>query len=74
MEDIMKNTSRTYVMTMNSPSQKGFRLWTGKSIHALRHCSVMQISHALGEMQQQLDQLRATVPATGAAYSLNRSR
>ena len=70
----MKNASRTYVMTMNSPSQKGLRLWTGKSIHALRHCSVTQISHALGEMQQQLDELRAIVPAPARAYSLNRSR
>jgi hypothetical protein len=70
----MKNTQRTYVLTMNSPSQKGLRLWMGTSIHALRHCSVKQIGHVLSEMQQHVDDLQATVPAAGRAYSLNRGR
>jgi hypothetical protein len=74
MEDIMKNTPRTYVLTLNSPSRKGLRLWMGKSIHALRHCSVKQIGHALMEMQQRVNDLQATVPAPGGSYSLNRSR
>ena len=70
----MKNTPQTYVLTLNSPSRKALRLWTGKNIHALRHCSIKQIGHALMEMQQYVDELQATVPAPGASYSLNRSR
>ena len=70
----MKNTPQTYVLTLNSPSRKGLRLWTGKNIHTLRHCSVKQIGYALMEMQQYVDDLRAPVPVTGASYSLNRSR
>jgi len=72
-EDIMKNTQRTYVLTLNAPSQKGLRLWMGKSIHALRHCSVKQIGQALREMQQDVDSHQA--PASlGGSYSLNRGR
>ena len=56
----MKHTPQTYVLTLNSPSRKSIRLWTGKSIHTLRHCSVKQIGHALMEMQQYVDDLQAT--------------
>jgi hypothetical protein len=74
MEDIMKQTPQTYVLTLNSPSRKALRLWTGKSIHTLRHCSVKQLNHALMELQQHMDGVQALVPAPGASYSLNRSR
>jgi len=74
MEDIMKPTSQTYVLTLNSPSRKALRLWTGKNIHALRHCSVKQLNHALMELQQHMNDLQAPVPAPGASYSLNRGR
>jgi hypothetical protein len=70
----MKHTPQTYVLTLNSPSRKSIRLWTGKSIHTLRHCSVKQIGHALMEMQQYVDDLQAPVPAPGASYSINRCR
>jgi hypothetical protein len=68
----MKTTPCTYVLTLNSPSRKGVRLWTGKSIHALRHCSVAQIGLALREMQQYLDERQA--PASPPNGSLNRGR
>jgi hypothetical protein len=69
----MKNTPRTYVLTLNSPSKKSLRLWMGKSIHALRHCSVKQIGYALREMQQDVDNHQA--PASlGGSYSFNRGR
>jgi hypothetical protein len=74
MEDTMNQTPQTYVLTLNSPSRKPLRLWTGKSIHALRHCSVKQLNHALMELQQHMDGVQALVPAPGASYSLNRSR
>jgi hypothetical protein len=72
----MKNAPRTYLLTLNSPSRKGLRLWTGTSIHTLRHCSVKQISHALREMQQDMDDLNAPMLSSspGGSYSLNRSR
>jgi len=70
----MKNAPLTYVMTLNSPSRKGLRLWTGKSIHALRHCSVKQISLALVELQQHVADLQAALPAPRGSYSLNRAR
>ncbi len=73
-EDIMTHAPQTYVLTLHSPSQKTMRLWTGKSIHALRHCSITQIEHVLREMQQYVDDLQAPVPAAGRSYSLNRSR
>ena len=63
----MKHTPQTYVLTLNSPSRKSIRLWTGKSIHTLRHCSVKQIGHALMEMQPYVDDLQAPVPAPGAS-------
>jgi hypothetical protein len=74
MEDMMKPTPQTYVLTLNSPSRKPFRLWTGTSVHALRHCSVKQLNHALMELQQHMDDLQARVAAPSASYSLNRSR
>lgn len=70
----MKNTPQTYVLTLNSPFRKSLRLWTGKSIHTLRHCSVKQIGHALMEMQQHVEDMQAPAPAPGRSYSLNRSR
>ncbi|HSA64154.1 MAG TPA: hypothetical protein VLA67_09725 [Nitrospiraceae bacterium] len=70
----MNQIPQTYVLTLNSPSRKALRLWTGKSIHTLRHCSVKQLNHALMELQQHMDKLQAPVPAPGASYSLNRSR
>jgi hypothetical protein len=70
----MKPIPQTYVLTLNSPSRKAVRLWTGKSIHALRHCSAKQLSHALMEMQQHMDAVQARVPAPGSSYSLNRAR
>lgn len=54
----MRNMPRIYLLTMNSPSHKAPRLWTGRSIHALRHCSVKQIGSALVEMQQSVDDLQ----------------
>ena len=70
----MKNTPRTYVLTLNSPSQQGLRLWMGESIHALRHCSVKQIGHALREMQQNVDSLHAPISPPDGSYFLNRGR
>lgn len=70
----MKNAPQTYVLTLNSPSRKALRLWTGKNIHTLRHCSVKQIGHTLREMQQYVDDLQVTAPAPGRSYSLNRGR
>ncbi len=54
----MKNTPRIYLLTLNSPSHKALRLWTGRSIHKLRHCSVKQIGSALVEMQKNVDDLQ----------------
>ncbi|OGW68110.1 MAG: hypothetical protein A3H49_11920 [Nitrospirae bacterium RIFCSPLOWO2_02_FULL_62_14] len=54
----MKNQPRIYLLTMNSPSHKAPRLWTGRSIHALRRCSAKQVGNALVEMQQSVDDLQ----------------
>ncbi len=70
----MKDTSRTFVLTLNSPSRKGLRIWTGKNIHALRHCSVKQIGHALMELQQHMDQLQTAKSTPSGSGYLNRSR
>lgn len=73
----MKNTPQVYVLTLNSLSKKHLRLWTGESVHALRHCSVKQLGHALMEMQQQVNTLQGddkTSPSGGGSYSLNRAR
>jgi len=37
--DRMKNATQVYVLTLNAPSRKTVRLWTGASIHSLRHCT-----------------------------------
>jgi len=70
----MKNASRTFVLTMNSPSRKGVRIWTGKNIHALRHCSVKQIGQALIELQHHMNQLQAATLGPGRSDFLNRGR
>jgi hypothetical protein len=57
----MNNTRRTYLLTLNSPSQRALRLWMGKSIHTLRHCSVKDIGGALVEMQKTLDDLQKSM-------------
>ena len=54
----MKNTPQIYLLTLNSPSQTALRLWTGRSVHKLRHCSAKQIGSALVEMQKNLDDLQ----------------
>lgn len=72
----MKNGPQIYVLTLDSPSRKALRLWTGKDIHTLRHCSVKQIGSALVEMQQRLEDLQRvkTAVAPSGSYSLNRAR
>ncbi|WHZ13671.1 MAG: hypothetical protein OJF52_000505 [Nitrospira sp.] len=76
MEDDMKTTPQTYVLTLHSPSRSALRIWRGKNLHQLRHCSAKQIGHVLTEMQEHLDHLRRTlVPAASAgSYSLNHGR
>ena len=59
----MNNARQTYLLTLNSPSQSALRLWTGKSIHTLRHCSVKEIGGALVEMQKTLDALQQSMRA-----------
>lgn len=72
----MTYTPKIYVLTLASPSRKAIRLWTGTSIHTLRHCSAKQIGRVLMELQQHVDHLQSTVraPVPGRSYSLNRSR
>jgi hypothetical protein len=72
----MKNTTQVYVLTLNESSRKTVRLWTGTSIHSLRHCSSKKIDRTLAEMQQHVDHLQRAVSgrATGGSYSINRSR
>lgn len=70
----MKQAPQTYVLTLNSPSRKALRVWTGRSIHALRHCSVQQLNHALRELRQHINDIEAPVPTPSASYSINRSR
>lgn len=55
----MKNTTQVYVLTLNAPSKKTVRLWTGARIHSLRHCSSKKIDRTLAEMQQHVDELQA---------------
>lgn len=57
----MKTRPQIYVLTLNSPSRSAIRLWTGKSIHALRHCSAKQIGRALIEMRRNVDDLQKTM-------------
>lgn len=72
----MKTTPQTYVLTLHSPSRSALRIWTGKNLHQLRHCSSKQIDHVLTEMQEHLDHLRCAFgPAASAgSYSLNHGR
>lgn len=59
----MKNTPLVYLLTLNSPACKVLRLWTGRNIHTLRHCSGTQIGSALVEMQKNVDALQKTMRA-----------
>ena len=72
----MKNTTQVYVLTLNAPSRKTVRLWTGASLHSLRHCSSKKLDRVLAEMQQHVEDLQRTISvlATGGSYSINRSR
>jgi hypothetical protein len=72
----MKNTTQVYVLTLNASSRKTVRLWTGASIHSLRHCSSKKIDRTLAEMQQNVDSLQRAISvlATGGSYSINHSR
>jgi hypothetical protein len=74
--DGMKNTTQVYLLTLNTPSRKTVRLWTGASLHSLQHCASKKIDRTLAEMQQHMDDLQRaiTVLATGGSYSINRSR
>jgi hypothetical protein len=72
----MKNATQVYVLTMNTSLKKAVRLWTGASIHSLRHCSSKKIDRTLAEMQRHVDHLQRaiTVLSTDGSYSINRSR
>ncbi len=72
----MKKTSRVYVLTVHPSSRRALRLWTGKSLHALRHCSSKLVSQTLAEMQHSVDELhtRSRLPTPGESYSINRAR
>ncbi|HLZ34315.1 MAG TPA: hypothetical protein VKP13_09865 [Nitrospira sp.] len=72
----MKKPSRVYVLTVHPSSRSALRLWTGRSLHALRHCSSKQISQTLAEMQHSVDELHTSsrTPQPGASYSINRAR
>ena len=72
----MKKAPQVYLLTLNAPLRKTVRLWTGASIHSLRHCSSKKIDRTLAEMQQHVDDLQraVNVRATGGSYSINRSR
>ena len=61
----MKNTMQVYVLTLNAPSRKTVRLWTGASIHSLRHCSSKKIDRTLAEMQQHVDDLQRAIRVRG---------
>ena len=72
----MKNTTQFYALTLNAPSRKTVRLWTGASIHSLRHCSSKKIDRTLAKMQQHVDDLQCAIMCWRWAdtYSINRSR
>jgi len=72
----MKNAAQVYVLTLNASSRQTVRLWTGASIHSLRHCTSKKIDRTLAEMQGHVDDLQRAinVQATGGSYSINRSR
>jgi hypothetical protein len=75
-EDYMKNAPQIYVLALNAPSRKTVRLWTGTSLHSLRHCSSKKIDRTLAEMQHHVDDLQRAISvlAKGGSYSINRSR
>jgi hypothetical protein len=54
----MKKTPQTYLLTLHSPSRTALRLWTGDSVHTLRHCSVKQLGKVLVEMQRTVETLQ----------------
>lgn len=54
----MKGTTRLYLLRLHSPARQALRLWTGKSLHTLHHCSGKQIGRALTEMQESVDYLQ----------------
>ena len=54
-------STHIYLLTLNSPSHKALRLWTGRSLHALRHCSVKHIGSALVQMQKNVDALQESM-------------
>ena len=60
----MKKAACVYVLTLNSSSRTNLRLWTGKSLYALRHCSAKQIGLALAEMQRSVEDLQKRVRTT----------
>ena len=72
----MKNITQVYALTLNAPSRKTIRLWTGARIYSLRHCSSNKIDRTLAEMQQHVDDLQCAIMvlAMGGSYSINRSR
>lgn len=53
----MKST-RIYLLTPNSPSPRTLRLWTGQSVHTLRHCSLKDIANALVGLQERVESLQ----------------
>jgi len=72
----MKNATQVYVLTLNAPLRKTVRLWTGTSIHSLRHCYSKKIDRTLAEMQQHVDNLQRAINvlATGGSYSIDSAR
>jgi hypothetical protein len=56
----MKSTSRIFLVTLPSSSRKTLRVWTGRSLHKLRHRSVRQLGHVVTELQKSLEARRTT--------------
>ena len=56
-----RGTYRFYLLKLNSPSDNRLRLWTGRSLHTLRHCSAKQMGSALVKMQQNVDALQKSM-------------
>jgi hypothetical protein len=56
----MKNT-QIYLLKLNSPSDNTLRLWTGRSLHTLHHCSGKEIGSALETMQKNIDALQESL-------------
>ena len=65
-------TTQIYLMTLNSPSRRSVRLWTGKSLHSLRHCSITHIGDALAAMQRDVENLQNHVGKLAQAADLQR--